>query len=73
MLRMLSLTCAAGALLVAASTANAASECRGGYRELGNGVIVSCHGDYGYEPPPVFVAPAGLRCAAGLCRAALLL
>jgi hypothetical protein len=57
MLRMLSLTFATGALLVAASTANAAGECRGGYRELGNGVIVSCNDDYGYEAPPVYVAP----------------
>jgi hypothetical protein len=58
MLRMLSLFCAAGALLAVASTANAASECRGGYRELPNGVIVSCHGDsYDYEPAPLYAVP----------------
>lgn len=57
-LPMLTFSCAAGILLPVASTANAASECRGGYRELPNGVIVSCYGNsYDYEPAPFYAVP----------------
>ncbi len=59
MKKVLSIACAAGALLAVTTVANALEECRGGYRELPNGVIVSCNpaNDFGYAPAPVYVAP----------------
>ena len=62
---LIAVVCAAGAIMATTSFANA-QECRGGYRTLGNDVIVTCDsGPYYYQQEPdryyrepIYVAPA---------------